>query len=77
MKLYITEAFSSTPFGGNQAGVVLLGENEPFPSEETMIRSAAELRYSETALVKQKSCRDFETRYFTPYSEVELCGHAT
>lgn len=77
MKLYITEAFSSTPFGGNQAGVVLLGENEPFPSEETMIRTAAELRYSETAFVKQKSCRDFETRYFTPYSEVELCGHAT
>ncbi len=77
MKLFIVDAFSSSPFGGNQAGVVLLGENEQFPAEETMIKIAAELRYSETAFVKQKSRRDFVTRYFTPCSEVNLCGHAT
>lgn len=75
MRYYIVDAFTSTPFGGNPAGVVLLdGE---FPSDELMQLVAAELRYSETAFVQQNGPKEFTVRYFTPASEVDLCGHAT
>ena len=77
MKFYIVDAFADTLFGGNPAGVVLLDEGTDFPDEKTMLLTAAELRYSETAFVK--TCLDggYHTRYFTPTNEVDLCGHAT
>ena len=75
MKFYIVDAFTSEPFGGNTAGVVLL--NGDFPSDELMQQVAAELRYSETAFVQQQGYDEFTVRYFTPAGEVDLCGHAT
>lgn len=77
MKFYIVDAFSDQIFGGNPAGIVLIDEKNDFPSEEVMRKTAAELRYSETAFVKQIGEKEFHTRYFTPASEVDLCGHAT
>lgn len=76
MRYYIVDAFTDRPFGGNPAGVVLLGE-ETFPDESLMIKVAAELRYSETAFVQRLSATEYHLRYFTPKAEVELCGHAT
>ncbi len=76
MRYYIVDAFTDRPFGGNPAGVVLLGE-EAFPDESLMIKVAAELRYSETAFVQRLSATEYHLRYFTPKAEVELCGHAT
>lgn len=77
MRYYIVDAFTSTPFGGNPAGVVVLGASAEWPSEELMQHIAAELRYSETAFVIQNGTNEFTTRYFTPCSEVPVCGHAT
>lgn len=77
MKFLITDAFADTLFGGNPAGVVLLPKGSPFPSDNTMLKTAAELRYSETAFVSAIGDREFQIRYFTPAAEVELCGHAT
>jgi len=74
---FIVDAFSDRPFGGNPAGVVLLGKSQSFPSDDIMKQVAAELRYSETAFVLPKGANEFITRYFTPLSEVDLCGHAT
>ena len=76
-KYYIVDVFTSEAFGGNPAGVVLLGPGEAFPSDKLMQQVAAELRYSETAFVQQHSATEFTVRYFTPASEVDLCGHAT
>lgn len=76
MKYHIVDAFTDRPFGGNPAGVVLLGE-EVFPDEDLMTQVAAELRYSETAFVRRLSPTEYHLRYFTPKGEVELCGHAT
>jgi PhzF family phenazine biosynthesis protein len=76
MKYFIVDAFTSQPFGGNPAGVVLL-DGDSFPKEELMLQIAAELRYSETAFVKRDSDSQYTVRYFTPKTEVELCGHAT
>ena len=77
MKYFIVDAFTSEPFGGNPAGVVLLGTDGTFPSERLMTQVAAELRYSETAFVQQNGPTEFTVRYFTPTGEVDLCGHAT
>ena len=91
MRYYIVDAFTDRPFCGNPAGVVLLGNaslssesgkhsllgEDEFPSEDLMLQVAAELRYSETAFVRQLSPTEYHVRYFTPAAEVELCGHAT
>ncbi len=75
MKYFIVDAFTTQPFGGNPAGVVLL--DDVFPSEKFMQQVAAEFRYSETAFVLRNSETEFIVRYFTPAVEVDLCGHAT
>lgn len=84
MKFYIADAFTKEVFGGNPAGVVILDKGFDFPDDETMRKTAAELRYSETAFIKPLSEADadgahnaFHVRYFTPAAEVDLCGHAT
>lgn len=77
MKFYIVDAFTDTLFGGNPAGVVILDRGSDFPAEERMRKTAAELRYSETAFIKQTAEKEFHIRYFTPAAEVDLCGHAT
>lgn len=76
LSYHIVDAFTSQPFGGNPAGVVLL-EEDIFPEEDLMIKIAAELRYSETAFVLRHSENEYTARYFTPKAEVDLCGHAT
>lgn len=75
MRYFVVDAFTSEPFGGNPAGVVLLDGD--FPSERLMQQVAAELRYSETAFVRQDGPKEFTVRYFTPAGEVDVCGHAT
>lgn len=77
MRFHIVDAFTDQIFGGNPAGVVLLPEGADFPADETMRKTAAELRYSETAFIKPLGADRFRIRYFTPAAEVELCGHAT
>src|SRR5665648_1175654 len=77
MKFYIVDAFAEELFGGNPAGVVILNEGTDFLTDEIMIKTAAELRYSETAFIRQVGEKEFNIRYFTPVEEVNLCGHAT
>ena len=72
----IVDAFTEELYSGNPAGVVFLG-GEPFPEEARCIRAAAELRFSETAFVRQISQTEYAVRYFTPVCEAALCGHAT
>lgn len=76
MKLFIVDAFTDKPFGGNPAGVVLL-DSDAFPKDDLMLSIANELRYSETAFIRRHSAQEYTIRYFTPKAEVDLCGHAT
>ena len=75
MKFQIVDAFTRQTFGGNPAGVVLLPEWADFPADETMRKTAAELRYSETAFIKPLGGNRFHIRYFTPAAEVERPRH--
>lgn len=77
MRFYIVDAFAEEIFCGNPAGVVILDRGADFPVEDTMKKTAAELRYSETVFIKQINHNTYNMRYFTPVSEVDLCGHAT
>lgn len=71
-EFYKVDAFTARPFKGNPAAVVLI---EDFPEWEVMRAIAAELNITETAFVK--FLKTPEIRYFTPATEVPLCGHAT
>lgn len=75
MDVYVVDSFTDTPFTGNPAGVVLLDG----PAESTWMRSvAAELNHSETAfVVVHGGAGPKSLRWFTPRTEVDLCGHAT
>ena len=73
MKYYIVDAFSDKLFGGNQAGVCLLDE---WLSDELMQNIAAENNLAETAFVVKRDTH-FDLRWFTPATEIDLCGHAT
>jgi len=77
MDFFIVDAFTESVFGGNPAGVVLLNEGQEFPDDSVMQKTAAELRYSETAFIKLNPNGVAHLKYFTPASEVDFCGHAT
>ncbi|AST00591.1 phenazine biosynthesis protein PhzF family [Geobacillus thermocatenulatus] len=71
--MYIVDAFTDRPFAGNPAAVCLL----PQPARaEWMQRVAAEMNLSETAFLVPHEGR-YRLRWFTPKTEVDLCGHAT
>lgn len=71
--LYQVDAFTDTPFGGNPAAVCPLAQWLP---EATMQAIAAENNLSETAFLVREA-QGWRIRWFTPVSEVRLCGHAT
>ena len=75
MKTFIVDAFTTTPYKGNPAGVC-------FPNshldDSQMLTVAQELGLSETAFVKPTRHPDtYSIRYFSPKKEIPLCGHAT
>lgn len=73
LDLYQVDAFSQSSFGGNPAAVCPLTEWLP---DEVMQNIAAENNLAETAFFV-KTSSDYEIRWFTPTTEVDLCGHAT
>jgi PhzF family phenazine biosynthesis protein len=74
IKIKQVDAFSDTPFGGNPAGVITdaFGINDNIKQ-----KIAKEMNLSETAFVSPSEVADFKVQFFTPRSEVDLCGHAT
>ena len=71
--IYQVDAFTSEVFSGNPAAVCLL---DAWIDDRRLQSIAAENNLSETAfLVRTKE--GFDLRWFTPVTEVALCGHAT
>ncbi len=71
--IYQVDAFTDQPFRGNPAGVCILQKE---PADEWMQNIAMEMNLSETAFIFPGSA-SFGIRFFTPESEIPLCGHAT
>lgn len=82
LPLIQVDAFADRPFTGNPAAVVPLGG---WLDDDVLQAIAAENNLSETAFLVPIAGSDddggagpdFELRWFTPVSEVVLCGHAT
>jgi PhzF family phenazine biosynthesis protein len=74
MNIYQTDAFTDTVFKGNPAAIIPLDE---WLDTETMQNIAAENNLSETAYFVKNEDGSFRIRWFTPQTEVDLCGHAT
>lgn len=69
------DAFADRPFAGNPAAVMML---DAWLEDTTLQAIAMENNLSETAFtVPAQGDADYELRWFTPNSEVVLCGHAT
>lgn len=73
LPIYTVDAFTSKQFKGNPAAVCIT-DNEI--DEQLMKNIAFEMNLSETAFVR-KTGDNYSLRWFTPSSEVDLCGHAT
>lgn len=75
MRITQVDAFADRPFTGNPAAIVVLDQ----PADDRLMQLVArELNLSETAYLHPLSDSDlFCLRWFTPASEVDLCGHAT
>jgi methionine-R-sulfoxide reductase len=69
------DAFTDRPFHGNPAAVCVLGPDAA-PADAWMASVAREMNLSETAFVRPVA-DGWELRWFTPATEVDLCGHAT
>jgi PhzF family phenazine biosynthesis protein len=71
--IYQVDAFTDRVFSGNPAAVCLL---EGWIDDEQLQGIACENNLSETAFLV-RCAEGFELRWFTPATEVALCGHAT
>jgi PhzF family phenazine biosynthesis protein len=71
--LYQVDAFAEKPFAGNPAAICPLDQ---FLDDAVMQSIAIENNLSETAFLVGGDGA-YDLRWFTPASEVDLCGHAT
>lgn len=72
--LHRVAAFTTTPNGGNPAGVWI---GDALPSPVDMQRIAREVGFSETIFVAPTEGIERTARYYSPEAEVSFCGHAT
>jgi predicted PhzF superfamily epimerase YddE/YHI9 len=71
--IYQVDAFTTRLFAGNPAAIMPM---EAFPPDATLQAIAAENNLAETAFLRREN-GDYRLRWFTPETEVPLCGHAT
>lgn len=71
--IYQIDAFTDQIFKGNPAAVCLL---EFWPEDHILQSIAAENNLSETAFCLLRN-EHYGLRWFTPKTEIDLCGHAT
>ena len=73
LKQYQIDAFTTRPFEGNPAAVCPL---DTWLDDSTLQAIAEENNVSETAFFVPEG-KGYRLRWFTPVTEVDLCGHAT
>ncbi|HUJ03769.1 MAG TPA: PhzF family phenazine biosynthesis protein [Rhizomicrobium sp.] len=74
LDLWQVDAFAAKPLEGNPAALVPLNAWLP---DDLMQKIANENNLAETAFFLRTRPTHFDLRWFTPESEVDLCGHAT
>lgn len=74
LKFWQIDAFTKNAFTGNPAAVVI---SEDKVSDDLMQSIAKEMNLSETAFIQLQPNKNPILQWFTPNSEIDLCGHAT
>lgn len=74
ISLFVVDAFTDEPLAGNAAGVVPDAGGLSTGQKQAIAR---ELAVSETAFLSDSERAERRIEYFTPTTEVDLCGHAT
>ncbi len=74
MRYHIVDTFADDRYAGNPAAVVTAGA---FPDEAGMQDGAHRIGLPTTAYVVPAGPGEYRVRWFTPYKEINLCGHAT
>lgn len=74
LPIYVVDAFTDTVFRGNPAGVCPI---EAPIADDLMQRIALEMNHAETAFPLRLEQGVYDLRWFTPATEVPMCGHAT
>ncbi len=70
----IVDTFADARFAGNPAAVALC---ERLPSTEAMQETAHRVGLPTTAFLAALEPAAYLVRWYTPYAEINLCGHAT
>ncbi len=73
LTIYQVDAFTKNVFSGNPAAICPL---DSWISDELMQKIAAENNLSETAFFVKEG-NSYKIKWFTPTTEIDLCGHAT
>jgi len=73
LPIFQVDAFADQAFAGNPAAVCPL---DFWLEDEVMQNIALENNLSETAFIVNRGAY-YQIRWFTPQTEIELCGHAT
>lgn len=74
LKMWQVDAFAAKPLEGNQAAIIPL---ESWLDTGLMQKIANENNLAETAYFVKTAPGKYDLRWFTPATEVDLCGHAT
>ncbi len=74
VNIYQVDVFTNQAFGGNPAGIVPDARGlDPVDMQNI----AREMNLSETVFIIPTDEDNYQVRFFTPVSEVDLCGHGT
>ena len=74
LEINVIDAFTDTVFKGNSAIVII---TESWLSEKLMQSIAFENNLSETAFIVADDKGTYHIRWFSPFTEINFCGHAT
>jgi PhzF family phenazine biosynthesis protein len=73
-RAHLVDTFADTVFAGNPAAVV---PSPAFPPLDVMQSVAHRIGFAATAFVVPAGPATYRVRWFTPYKEINLCGHGT
>lgn len=74
LEINVIDAFTDTVFKGNSAAVII---TESWLSDNLMQSIAFENNLSETAFIVLDDKGIYHIRWFSPFTEIAFCGHAT
>lgn len=72
--MYLVSAFTDGPFKGNSTGVII-DKGDLSPQEKQNI--AKDIKQPVSVFIKRLDTGVYNTEFYTPEKEIQLCGHAT